>query len=97
MGNTMISARVPAAKKERASSILASIGATASDLVNSALDYVIETKQLPGVEKGCTPSAADFASFVATSTVDVAWPADAAGDYKSFMRRERLADYDSLA
>ena len=98
MNNTLVSARVPQAKKERASSILASIGATASDLINSAYDYVIETKQLPtvgGTEK--RRSQKDFAAFVEASTLNVEWPEKQSDDYKSLAREWRRADYESLA
>ena len=99
MDNSMVSARVPAGKKERAAGILASIGATTSDLINNALDYVIATKQLPTASDPTAPkpSATDFQRFVRDSTIDVEWAAEFDGDYKTFMRQERLADYESLA
>ena len=99
MENTMVSARVPNAKKKRAVNVLSSIGATTSDLINSALDYVIKNEALPGTEpaESDTRTPADFASFVAASTLEVDWSREPLSDYKEFMRRERLADYESLA
>lgn len=97
MDNTMVSARVPQAKKERANGVLSSIGATTSDLINSAIDYVIEHKELPGAIESAKPNADDFKRFVNATTLDVDWPQGELSDYKSFMRRERLADYESLA
>lgn len=96
MDNTLISARVPRAKKERAASILASIGATTSDLINSAVEYVIANKALPAVKQPEARDAHGFEAFVNASTVAVAWPDDVDGDYKSLAARFRLADYEAL-
>lgn len=96
MDNTLVSARVPRAKKERAGSVLTSMGATISDLINSAFDYVIETNELP-----CAKTAADvtgdFASFVEATTLDINWPAGFDGDYKTLMANVRIEDYEALA
>ena len=101
MDNTLVSARVPRAKKERASGVLDSIGATISDLVNSSLDYVIATKQLPRTHTVESRTSKGFATFVRDSTLDVDWsaaPRDMQeGRYADFMKRERLSDYESLA
>lgn len=103
MENTMVSARVPAGKKQRVSGILASLGATTSDMINGAIDYVIATKQLPSADALDAHSAADrrnadgFAAFVAASTLEIDWPSDETDDYQALMRKQRLADYESLA
>ena len=99
MENSMVSARVPGAKKKRAVGVLSSIGASMSDLINSALDYVIANEALPEVEsaEAASPTDAGFAKFVSASTLDIDWSDEPGLDYKEFMRRERLADYESLA
>ena len=98
MDNTLVSARVPQAKKERANTILASIGATASDLINSAYDYVIEAKQLPTAKNATSNRAEkDFRAFVEASTLEIDWVSGSSGDYKSLAREWRRSDYESLA
>ena len=96
MDNTMVSARVPRAKKERAGSVLASIGATTSDLINSALDYVIQEKQLPKARRDDVADEAGFATFVEASTLDVDWSKGDMADHEGFMRRERMADHEGF-
>ena len=102
MDNTIVSARVARGKKERANAVLDSIGATMSDAVNHALDYVIANKCLPGAPLGEACSGAGsradgYRAFVEASTLSVGWPADSSGDYKAMLKRGRLADYESLA
>lgn len=48
MESALVSARVPKAKKEAAAAILASLGATASELVNNAYDFLLAEGRLPG-------------------------------------------------
>ena len=98
MDNTLVSARVPRAKKERGAGVLASIGATTSDLINSAFDYVIAAKELPTVPKAtaCDADAEGFAAFVGESTLDVAWPEGFEGDYKQLMAQMRAGAYEAL-
>lgn len=96
MENTLVSARLSRAKKERGVGALSAIGATVSDLINSAFDYVIETNELPSARQGELRRDADFEAFVAESTVHIDWPDDAS-DYKAAMRRMRVADYEALA
>ncbi len=98
MESTLVSARVPVAKKESGARILASIGATTSDLINNAFDYVLSRKELPLPVSQERRGPEDFARFVDESTLSIAWNADLSeGDYKSMMRDRRLADYESLA
>ena len=54
MDTALVSARMSRAKKERAGSILESIGATASDLINSAYDYVV-TRDRKGLDRSLVP------------------------------------------
>lgn len=97
MSDTLVSARVTRAKKERAGGVLASLGATTSDLINDAFDFVIARKQLPCASGGPARAKGDFASFVKASTLDVPWPDGFGGDYRELVKRGRLADYESLA
>ena len=98
MDTALVSARMSRAKKERAGSILESIGVTASDLINSAYDYVIETHQLPFADRNAdVRNQEGFAAFVESSTLEVEWPQDAPDDYKELARKWRLSDYESLA
>ena len=106
MDNTLVSARVPRAKKERGAGVLASIGATTSDLINSAFDYVIATKELPDAQKARGSGASDasgaeaeaeaYAAFVGASTIAVAWPQSFNGDYKQLASRMRVDTYEAL-
>lgn len=97
MDNTLVSARLSRAKKERGCGVLAEIGATTSDLINRAFDYVIANGELPGEEKTTTPSAEDFAAFVKESTLEVNWPESFDGDYRELQSHLRMADYEALA
>lgn len=97
MDNTLVSARLPRAKKERGCSVLADIGATTSDLINKAFDYVIANGELPNAEKTTAPTTEDFAAFVQASTLEVDWPDDFGGDYKELEARLRRAEYEALA
>ena len=98
MDNTLVSARVPRAKKERGVGVLASIGATTSDLINNAFDYVIWAKELPSARPGVSRavSAEGFAAYVSESTFEVDWPETAVDDYKRLMAEMRVDDYESL-
>lgn len=98
MDNTLVSARVPKAKKEAAAKALSSEGATMSDLINLAIDDLLENGHLPG--RGTVTvdrSKERFEAFVKRSTVDVDWPENTPDDYRELEREWRLHDYESLA
>lgn len=98
MESALVSARVPRAKKEAAAAILASLGATASELVNNAYDFLLAEGRLPGatVEQPFKQEA--FEKFVQQSTLAIDWGDDAAdGDYKRLIAAQRAASYESLA
>ncbi len=98
MDSTLVSARVPRAKKDAGVGVLASLGATTSDLINCAFDYVLSHHELPTASAPDRRSQADFARFVEESTLPVRWGEDAPeGDYRALIRDRRLADYESLA
>ena len=96
--DTLVSARVSKAKKDAAQSILKSIGATTSDLINCALDYVIAEERLPSTGRESERSIEDFFKFEEESTLNVDWQGELEdGDYRSFIREGRMSDYESLA
>ena len=97
MESTLVSARVPRAKKEAAAGLLASLGATTSDLINRAFDYLLEKKELPCTTSERRNSQKELRTFVASTTFEVPWPDDFDGNYKTLVKQERLAQYESLA
>lgn len=98
MENVLVSARVSQAKKEASRQVLASIGATTSDLINSALDYVIAQHELPRVDEVAPREWEEFEQFLAESTLDVPWgPETEDGDYRTMLEEGRRRDYESLA
>ena len=97
MEDTLVSARISRAKKETAAAMLHKMGSSASELINCAYDYVIASGKLPQVKQEQTRAQEDFARFLHTSTLDIDWGnAIPDGDYRAFMKQERLADYESL-
>lgn len=98
MENTLVSARVPKARKEAAARLLASEGTTMSDLINAAIDQLLNTGELPGAGTAAMQERqAGFAAFVSRSTLDISWPANTPDDYRELERDWRRRDYESLA
>ncbi len=98
MESALVSARVPRAKREAAATLLESLGATTSELVNSAFDYLIENRRLPVSESAPSRDMAAFSAFVGEGTLDIDWGPDAEFlDYKAIIREGRRAEYESLA
>lgn len=98
MESVIVNARVSRAKKEAGAGILASLGSTTTELINGAYDYLIEHRSLPGASAESAPSREAFAQFVSCSTLEVDWDDRvASGDYRSFVREGKRADYESLA
>lgn len=98
MSSNLVSARVPCAKKDAAVSVLRSLGATTSDLINDAFDFVLSHKALPssGLQPKCNRK--DFAAFLQATTFSVPWnDMNADIDYKDILREGKAADYESLA
>lgn len=97
MESALVNARVPRAKKEAGASILESVGATTSELINSAYDYLLEHKELP-TANNAPRNRASFADFATESTLNIDWGKHPeAFDYKRFMSEQRRNDYESLA
>ena len=95
MESTLVSARVPAAKREAAASVLAQIGASTTDLINSAFDFVLSEHTLPSARQKAPKGAADFQAFCAKSTLGVDWGAEDV-NYKQIIAEGRAARYESL-
>lgn len=97
MSTILVSARMPQAKKEATVRVLDSMGATVSDLINSAFDYVLEEHRLPGENARAHAERPPFDAFLEATTIKVAWPATAADNYREMLREGKLHDYESLA
>lgn len=99
MESTLVNARIPRAKKEAAAGLLRSLGATTSELINGAYDYLIENGRLPsGRISEARHDEAEFAAFVSESTLQINWDVEAeAPDHKALIRAGKRADYESLA
>lgn len=52
--DSRVSARIPMEKRDRGDEALAAIGATTSQLIQAAYDYLIATGKLPRVSSGAT-------------------------------------------
>ena len=98
MESTLVSARIPHAKKDVGVALLESMGATTSELINSAFDYLIEAKSLPRCEADPVRDRQAFAEFLAAGTLDIDWgPQPELVDYGKILREGKRADYESLA
>ena len=99
-----VSARVPVAVKEQGNSVLRSIGATPSQLINAAYEFVLSERELPrphddfealrGVRRTLSPQQREKiqkslrAMYVGPSDSDVIF-----ADRLSAARDERYADF----
>lgn len=97
MKETLVSARIPQAKKEAATREFVARGTNMSEFINRALDAFLASGELPGSPStASTRDTAEFSKFVAQSSVAVAWPEES-DDYKDLVQRGKRADYESLA
>lgn len=96
MESALVNARIPLAKKETANELLKTLGFTQSELINSAYNYLLETKSLPAVRETQRDVAA-FEEFVANSSFAVDWGKESDRSYKDILREGKRADYESLA
>ena len=96
--DTLVSARIPSGKKEAAASVLATLGATTSDLINSAFDYILEKKELPKATTDTKPSKTDLIRYLEESSLPIEWGTDASdGDYRELLHTKKRDAYESLA
>lgn len=95
MDDTLVSSRISRAKKETGVAVLESVGATTSELINSAFDYVIEKRQLPTATPSAKLRKKSFSSFVSQSTLSIDWSVDTR-PYKEILRQGKVDDYEYL-
>ena len=102
--DTIVTARIPVEKKERAIPILEGLGSSTTKLINAAFDFLIATGSLPQASAPSDVRASDSADaveqFLEASTVDVPasfWKDLGERSYKDFIAEGRLADYEALA
>ncbi len=96
MKETLVSARIPQAKKEAATREFAARGTNMSEFINRALDAFLASGELPGSPSTSgTRDTAEFSKFVEQSSVAIAW-SEGSGDYKDLLRKGKRADYESL-
>lgn len=100
MESVIVNARIPLAKKEAAASMLAAMGSSTSELINSAYDYLLRFERLPSVEHPSKPPEASFSDFVSESSLPVDWSllpeTEETENYKEILHAGRAADYESL-
>lgn len=104
--DSIVTARVPSEIKEQGNDVLRAIGATPTQLVNAAYEYVLAYGKLPRMSAGDSDPATRalsaeqkklLRSFVAESTYAV--PESYWGDksYKDLIEEGRRLDYEALA
>ena len=96
MQSTLVSARVPVARKEAAQSALQQLGLSTTELINSAFDYLIENRSLPTAEKELPRTDEGFDALLAECTLAVPWPEEDV-DYRDIVRKGKQERYESLA
>lgn len=98
MESTVVNARIPQAKKDLGLSVLNSIGATTTELINGAFDYLIENNELPSGRTEQARDACAFKEFLSRSTLSIDWGEHPETiDYDEILREGRVADYEALA
>ena len=96
MASPLVAARVPQTQKDSARDVLAQLGATTTDLIQAAFEYVIETHQLPSAPNAnAERTSKDFASFLSETTIPIDWPSETV-DYKELISEAKRADYEAL-
>lgn len=97
MKGTLVSAMVSDSKRQAVEPILNKLGATTSDLIENAFDYVLATENLPAVPGIAGTHQIYYAASVRNSTLDIDWGDDAVdGNYRRLIRDGKTADYASL-
>lgn len=103
----MVTARIPVEIKEQGNAILKEIGATATQLVNAAYEYLLATRELPvvhasvsGKRKLSEGQRADLQAFFNASSIDAPdsfWEVLGERDYRDLAAEWRLRDYEALS
>lgn len=99
----MVTARVPDALFEQASIQLEKIGATTSELVNAAFEYVLQNKSLPKISSTddkdrhlSKEKQEELAHIFKACSLNLDLPTDLAYD-KRIIQEERVKRYETLA
>ncbi len=99
----MVPARILDALFEQRTMELKALGATQSDLINAAFEYVLREKALPAAPtsketvRSLSPEKkAELAQALNACTLDISVSADVAED-KAAIRSERAKRYEALA
>ncbi|MDO4182013.1 MAG: hypothetical protein Q4E12_00150 [Coriobacteriia bacterium] len=102
--DAMVSGRVPVQVKEHGARILAEIGATQSQLIQAAYEYLIAEGKLPAPAEKLRGGGAlkeqdikDLEDFINKTTVKVDPSFWEGFDLKEELARGRAADYEALA
>lgn len=103
--DSRVSARVPVETRERGDRQLARIGATTTQLINAAYDYVIETGKLPRApekqksrsRKLTEAQMAELRQRIAQTTCPVPAAYFAGRSDESILEEELRRDYEALA
>lgn len=97
MESAMVNARVPQAKRDLGLSVLESIGATTTELINGAFDYLIENRALPQGQCSKERDVEAFREFVKGATLQIEWSQNADElDYQDAFEKEAEATYEAL-
>ena len=97
MRSDPVSVWAPQTKKDDSGQLLNSLGATTSDLSNSALNCVIDQHEFPRIGAITLQERENFARSLAHSTLDVPWgPEVENGDYRSMLEEGKRQSYESL-
>ena len=102
--DAMVSGRIPVEMKERGAALLAEIGATQSQLIKAAYEYLLAEGKLPTPRRNLSGPArlteqdiSQLEEFINATTLDVD-PAFWDGfDCKQALSEGRWADYEALA
>ena len=109
----MVTARVPAEIRRQGNAMLKSLGATPTQLVNAAYEYLLNAGALPSMQ-GTSAEAAqkeaapvqrslsdeakhELAASIEASTLDIPQAFWSGRPYKDIIAEGRLADYEALA
>ena len=102
--DAMVSGRIPTEMKEQGSKLLAQIGATQSQLIKAAYEYLLAEGRLPQPQSRLAgPSAlteqdlTQLENFINATTFEVGPDFWADFDLKDTLAEGRWADYEALA
>lgn len=103
--NTMVSARVPVELRDQVNEQLRRIGATPTDLINRAYEFVLANKALPDAKGGLAPGRrsltpaqrTELARSIERTTLPLFAGMDTDASYDDLLESALRAEYASLA